>query len=478
MQCFIKPKTIEILNKGKVFNMENLIKNYYENLKTPTLLFENSKLLWQNKSAQNCIKNKRFIKKVLELKFEDSEIRQNFIFDAKEYVAVIRPFEKLFVVEITEETNSAANLMKRFYDRLKTPVFLCRGSNLVWQNVSATDYFSNVKLKQNILKFKDCEKEEVKSFICNDEYFKVVVRPFEDFYYVEILEKQPAGFSVVKDQNRSTNDLLETEILDTIARSVVHDISQALSQISEILEKNNNLYGLEFVDIISKRMYSFIRATNLCYEYELLLQERNNMNTEIVDIFVEIDALCTAIKSLIGKSQVSFEWEVPKEKVFCDIDMHKLGFALFHLICNSYRFSTPGGKIKVTAKMDEFNYVKIEVCDTGIGITEEIKEKVLKPFFSHDSFTGDIAGVGLGLTYVGLFADKVDGSVEISSTDEGGTRVLLSMPIVSLSDVMGLSSHIINYMEGKYDNMVSTLVGSLHDRKIQDRKLKGQKLKI
>ena len=94
--------------------MENLIKNYYENLKTPTLLFENSRLLWQNKSAQNCIKNKRFIKKVLELKFENSETRQSFIFDTKEYVAVIRPFEKLFVVEITEETKSSANLMKKF----------------------------------------------------------------------------------------------------------------------------------------------------------------------------------------------------------------------------------------------------------------------------------------------------------------------------------------------------------------------------
>lgn len=457
--------------------MENLIKNYYENFKTPTLIFEKGKLLWQNRSAENFIKNKRFIKKLLELNFEETETRQNFVFNAREYVAVIRPFENFFVIEIFEETKSTANLMKKFYDNLKTPVFLCKDSNLVWQNISATDYFSNSKLKQNILKFKDCEVEEVKTFICNDEFFKVIVRPFEDFYYVEILEKQPVGFSVVKEQNKVTNDLSETEILDSIARSVVHDISQALSQISEILEKNNNLSGLEFVDIILKRMYSFIRATNLCYEYELLLQERNNMNTEIVDIFVEIDALCTAVKSLIGKSQVSFEWEVPKEKVFCDIDMHKLGFALFHLICNSYRFSTPGGKIRVSVAIDEFKNIRIEVYDNGIGISEEMMDKVLKPFFSHDRLTGDIAGVGLGLTYVGLFADKVNGNVEISSTQEEGTKVLFSMPIVSLSDVMGLSSHIINYMKGRYDNMVSTLIGSLHDRKLQNRN-KNEKLKI
>lgn len=274
-------------------------------------------------------------------------------------------------------------------------------------------------------------------------------------------------------------EVLESEVLDNIARSVVHDISQALSQISEILEKNDNFAGLKFVDIILKRMYSFIRATNLCYEYEILLQEKDNMNAEIVDIFVEIDALCSAIKSLIGKSQISFEWDVPDDKIFCDIDMHKLGFALFHIICNSYRFSLPGSEIKVVARLDEYNFIRIDVYDNGVGISKEISDKILKPFFSRDEASGDIAGVGLGLTYVGLFADKVNGTLEITPLEKG-TKVSLSMPIVPLSDVMGLSSHIVNYGDGKYDNMVLTLIGDLnrHEESKQDISKREQKIKV
>ena len=205
------------------------------------------------------------------------------------------------------------------------------------------------------------------------------------------------------------------------------------------------------------------------------------MNAEIVDIFVEIDALCSAIKSLIGKSQISFEWDVPDDKIFCDIDMHKLGFALFHIICNSYRFSSPGSEIKVVARLDEYNFVQIDVYDNGVGISKDKLDKVLKPFFSYDSSSGDIAGVGLGLTYVGLFADKVNGSVKITSTSEG-TKVSLSMQIGPLSDVMGLSSHIVNYGDGKYDNMVLSLIGDLsdHEQKVKkEQKVKeDQKIKV
>ena len=40
-----------------------------------------------------------------------------------------------------------------------------------------------------------------------------------------------------------TNELSEMEVLDNIARSVVHDVSQALDKISDILERNNNAPG-------------------------------------------------------------------------------------------------------------------------------------------------------------------------------------------------------------------------------------------
>lgn len=444
--------------------MENAIKVYYENLNIPTFCYNSSKLVWKNKASRRLLKNKELMDKISELELSREEMKNNFIVDGVSYEINIRPFQESFFIEVVEERkNNVVSCIKQFYDKVETPVFLCRGNNLLWHNDAATELFSNTKLKKQILQFKDSKKAKKENFICGDYLYKILIRPFEDFFYVEIIEKVPVGFNSQRELHTITNELSEMEVLDNIARSVVHDVSQALDKISDILERNNNFTGLEFVDIILKRMYSFMRATNLCYEYEMLLQDKSDMNSEIVDIFVEIDVLCSAIKSLIRKSQISFEWDVPSEKIFCDIDMHKLGFALFHIICNAYRFSLPGSSIKVVARIDQYNNIKIDVCDSGVGMSKETLDKVLKPFFSHDVFSGDIAGVGLGLTYVGVFADKVNGKLSISS-DKKGTKVSLSIPIVTLSDVMGLSSHILNYSERKYDNIVATLVGSLHEK--------------
>lgn len=446
--------------------MEDLIKVYYDEVSKPIFFTDSKKILWSNKAAQDFLQSKIFVKKILGLKYPNREFDESFISEGKRYKANVKPFKDCFYVEVLEDHCNPESILRKYYDGLTTPVFLCRGNNIIWHNVAAVELFSNKRIKQNILKFKNFEKEGKETFICGDFFYKVLIRPFEDSFYVEIFEQSPVGFNAKKETIPATNEILQSEILDTIARNVVHDVSQALTQISEILEKNNDFSGLKFVDIILKRMYSFMRATNLCYEYEVLLKETDNINAEVVDIFVEIDALCSAVKSLISKSDISFEWVVPDDKIFCDIDMHKLSFALFHVICNSYSFSIPGSEIKVFARIDDNNNINIDVCDKGIGIPRNILDKVLKPFFSYDSFSGDIAGVGLGLTYAGLFVNKVNGMIKIDST-KNGTKVSLSIPIVPLSDVMGLSSHIVRYGDSKYDNMIATLIGNFNDQKLK-----------
>ena len=121
--------------------MENLVNEYYDGLKTPVFYCDKKKVLWQNKAADRFLKNKRLLKRILELNFKEGESKENFIFEGRRYEAVIRPFNDTFYVEIFEESANTANLIRKFYDKLETPVFLCRGSNVIWHNVAATEYF-------------------------------------------------------------------------------------------------------------------------------------------------------------------------------------------------------------------------------------------------------------------------------------------------------------------------------------------------
>ncbi len=339
--------------------------------------------------------------------------------------------------------------IKKFYENLKTPVFFCNTREVLWHNEAADDLFKARKFRQYVLQLNDPSEETTKVFICDGQYYKILLRPFEKNFFLEVAESWP--FTSTFDTLIS---LSASEILDSVARNSSHQIFQSMSCLNKVLEKQNDMASLRYLDKIANSTYRVLRAVNVYREYNLLLQGKTNL--EAVDIFSEIDALCSTVNSLMQKSGVSFFWEVPSDKVFCDIDIHQFSLALFHLICNAYMFNVENKEIRVVAQKTGNDFLRIDVFDHGTGISPQILDKVTVPYFSYDSATGDVAGCGLGLTYVAIYIENVGGTLTIDSGD-GKTVVSISLPIGCVSEPDGLSSHIVDYGSGKYEYMVSTM---------------------
>lgn len=73
----------------------------------------------------------------------------------------------------------------------------------------------------------------------------------------------------------------------------------------------------------------------------------------------------------------------------------------------------------------------IVVADTGIGIPEEIQDRVFEPFFSAPQTTNRKDGLGLGLAIVKALVIKLGGQVELQSrAGKGTTTVIVAIPLV------------------------------------------------
>ncbi len=68
--------------------------------------------------------------------------------------------------------------------------------------------------------------------------------------------------------------------------------------------------------------------------------------------------------------------------------------------------------------------VEIVIADNGVGIPEEIKDRIFEPLFSTKSF-----GVGLGMPVVKQIIEQHGGSVQIDSKPGVGTQVRLLLPL-------------------------------------------------
>jgi signal transduction histidine kinase len=123
-------------------------------------------------------------------------------------------------------------------------------------------------------------------------------------------------------------------------------------------------------------------------------------------------------------------------EVLCDT--HHLDQALGHIAVNARDAMGGQGRIRITASLatphgyeassagDE--WVRIAVSDSGPGIPDDIKQRVLEPFFSTKERG---KSTGLGLTVAHRIVAAQNGIMEIGSSSEmGGAEIRIYLPVV------------------------------------------------
>ena len=245
-------------------------------------------------------------------------------------------------------------------------------------------------------------------------------------------------------------DKIRTEFFANLSHEVRTPINIIYSCI-QLLDKEKE-YGsdkiaefyFKYEKTIRQNCLRILRLINNIIDvsrYECGGIKTNFKNYDIISL-VE-DVVMSTVPYVKNKDiNIMFDTDTEELKIKCDCEL--IEKVMLNLISNAVKFTNSGGSIFVYINVDT-DYVNIRVKDSGIGISDDMKELVFERFIQTDkSFNRNQEGSGIGLSLVKSIVNIHNGSVCVEESSDKGTVFLVKLPNIRLDNNENLNDQVIN----------------------------------
>ncbi len=222
--------------------------------------------------------------------------------------------------------------------------------------------------------------------------------------------------------------------------SMSHDIRTPMNAIlgyAELLKEHpeNTSDCDRYVDNIYTSGKYLLDLINNVLETARIESGKATIDESIGNYLQQFKQIITIFEPELDRKRIGHEVNTSIEHEYVYYDHTKVGQILLNVISNAVKYTPNGGKIKLDLseyKCDRQGYVlfRVIVEDTGIGISEEFLPHVFEDFSREKSVTDNkIVGTGLGLGIVKKLVELMNGSINITSVQGQGTKVVIEMPL-------------------------------------------------
>ncbi|MBR2906724.1 MAG: HAMP domain-containing histidine kinase [Clostridia bacterium] len=250
------------------------------------------------------------------------------------------------------------------------------------------------------------------------------VRVHDDKGIFEVAELQEAF-------NSMASDLEQTEIF---RKDFISNFSHEFK--TPIVSIRGFAHQLRYGDLPEERREEYLEI--ICKESDrltrmasriLLLSQYENQTIVGGKTSYDLDEQLRHCILLLEKQwdEKNLELDLDLDTVRCYANEEMLAELWVNLLGNAVKFTPENGTVGVSLRQDGQN-VTVRITDTGIGMPEEIRDRIFDKFYQGDS-SHKSEGNGIGLTLVRRIVELCGGEITVESEEQKGSTFTVTLPI-------------------------------------------------
>ncbi len=234
------------------------------------------------------------------------------------------------------------------------------------------------------------------------------------------------------------HDVTEMRRLEKIRKDFIANVSHELrtpaSSIKGFAETlsagaiNDKKRAKEFIKIIEENSDRLVRLIEDLLDLSKIESGKVDMKLKPCSIYAIVKKVTKQVEVQAKKKCVVIEDKISSSVSEVLADEVFIAQAFLNLIDNAVKYTDENGMVSILA-VEEKDFIKIEIKDNGIGISEKDLPRVFERFYCADKTRSrELGGTGLGLSIVKHIVEGHGGQVTIESVLGQGSTSIFTIP--------------------------------------------------